>query len=76
LTIVLLALALVAVFVPALILRGVRVRLRDGGGREAGVCVRRMAVGRGEAGEMSASRFRKTTGSRLPSARGFENAGR
>ena len=60
----------------AVILRGVRFRLHDGGGREAGVCVRRVAVGHGEAGEANASRFRKTAGSRLPSARGFENAGR
>jgi hypothetical protein len=76
LTIVLLALAVVAVFVPALILLGVRVRLHDGGGREAGVCVRRVAVGRGDAGGTDAARFRKTAGDRLPSARGFENAGR
>jgi hypothetical protein len=73
--IVLLVFAVVAASL-AVILRGVRVRLHDGGGREAGICVRRVAVGRGEAGEASASRFRKTTGRRLPSARGFENAGR
>jgi hypothetical protein len=76
LTTVLLVLALIAVFLPAVILLGVRVRLHDGGGREAGICVRRVAVGRGETGEASASRFRKTSGSRLPSERGFENAGR
>lgn len=66
-----------AVFVVALgvILRGVRVRLHDGGGREAGVCVRR-TVGRGEAGETSGARFRKTASGRLSSAREFENAGR
>jgi hypothetical protein len=72
---VLLVFAVVAVSL-AVILRGVRVRLHDGGGREAGVCIRRIAVGRGEAGETNASRFRKTAGSHLPSARGFENAGR
>jgi hypothetical protein len=68
-------LAVVAALV-AVILRGVRVRLHDGGGREAGICVRRMAVGRGEGGEMNAPGFRKTASSRLPSAREFENAGR
>jgi len=72
---VLLVFALVAASV-AVILRGVRVRLHDGGGREAGICVRRVAAGCGEAGEPDASRFRKTTGGRLPSARRFENAGR
>jgi len=76
LTIVLLVVALVAVFVPALILLGVRVRLHDGGGRGAGVCVRRVAVGRGEAGGTDAARFRKTASDRVSSARGFENAGR
>jgi hypothetical protein len=76
LTSVLLVLALIAVFLPGVILLGVRVRLRDGGGRQAGICIRRVAVGRGEAGGANASRFRKTAGSRLPSARELENAGR
>ena len=75
-TIVLFMLALVAIFVPALVLLGVRVRLHDGGGREAGICVRRVVVGRGEAIGTDAARFRKNASSRLSSARGFENAGR